>query len=98
MFLLVFFDELLESGLAVGDDALVAAVVVVPIRADDGQLKMFQKAKKNKKIQLNVRRKMLPRHLEGFVRQCVKSSLSGWSKVTLPSMLVRLIVNFFINA
>ena len=48
MFLLVFFDELLESGLAVGDDALVAAVVVVPIRADDGQLKMFQKAKKKK--------------------------------------------------
>ena len=96
MFLLVFFDELLESGLAVGDDALVAAVVVVPIRADDGQLKMFQKAKK--KFQLNVRRKMLQRQLEGFVRQCVKSSLSGWSKVTLPSMLVRLIVNFFINA
>ena len=97
MFLLVFFDELLESGLAVGDDALVAAVVVVPIRADDGQLKMFQKAKK-KKIQLNVRRKMLPRHLEGFVRQCVKSSLSGWSKVTLPLMLLRLIVKLFINA
>ena len=96
MFILVFFYELLESGLAVGDDALVAAVVVVPIRADDGQLKMFQKAKK--KIQLNVRRKMLPRHLEGFVRQCVKSSLSGWSKVTLPLMLLRLIVKFLINA
>ena len=55
MFLLVFFDELLESGLAVGDDALVAAVVVVPIRADDGQLKMFQKAKKKNSAQCSTK-------------------------------------------